>query len=216
MSGAADDDRVAVNSAVMESASWRRVIAPRSNWPIIFSIVSSILFLSISSFLFVVPDDFATLHDKPNPLEFGDIGQGVARDSDQIGVLSLLNRSNAVLPAHRFGIGFGSCLNRSGGRQTRALHQPFKLQSLRAMRMRGAIRSSPHHDFDSLRGGRHGHSLLKNRDDSIFTPRILLIHIVHIRPCLADKAWIVIYTFRRHHVVLVLVQAKSVLDGGAP
>src|SRR5438445_3100536 len=50
----------------------------------------------------IVPDDFAAFHHQANALEFGDAGEGMARDRDQVGKFAGLNRSNMVLPAQHF------------------------------------------------------------------------------------------------------------------
>jgi hypothetical protein len=50
----------------------------------------------------IVPHDFAAFHRQANELEFGDVGEGMARDRDQVGKFAGLNRSNTVLPAPQF------------------------------------------------------------------------------------------------------------------
>ena len=61
------------------------------SWEASLSRETSIGEAVLSSIPSIMPDDLAALHDKSNPLEFGDVVQRIAGDSDQIGVLPLLN-----------------------------------------------------------------------------------------------------------------------------
>jgi hypothetical protein len=36
----------------------------------------------------IIPDHLSILHDEPYAFEFGDVGDGIARNSDEIGELS--------------------------------------------------------------------------------------------------------------------------------
>src|SRR5215469_11938889 len=50
----------------------------------------------------IVLDHLAILHDKPDTLEFGYVGYGVARYRDQISKFSRLDGANLVLPSQHF------------------------------------------------------------------------------------------------------------------
>src|SRR5215469_6050003 len=50
----------------------------------------------------VIPHDLAILHNKANALELGDVGDGIARDSDEICKFSRLDCPDAVCPAQHF------------------------------------------------------------------------------------------------------------------
>ncbi len=78
-----------------------------------------------------------------------------------------------------------------------------------------AIRSAAHHHFDSLGGGGQRHSLLKNRNDPILAAGILLIVVVNIGLGVTDEGRLEVKPLRDHHINLLLIQAKSVLDGVA-
>src|SRR5260370_1165763 len=71
------------------------------------------------------------------------------------------------------------------GREARALPQPLKCRACRGGGIRGPSVPAPLDDCDPVRRGRHEHSLLENGDDRIFPGCILLVHIVHIRLCVA-------------------------------
>jgi hypothetical protein len=47
-------------------------------------------------------DHLSILHDKPDTLEFGYVGYGVARYRDQVGKFSRLDGANPVLPSQHF------------------------------------------------------------------------------------------------------------------
>lgn len=47
----------------------------------------------------IIFDHFSVLHDKPDALEFGYVGYGVARNRDQIRKISRLDGANLVMPS---------------------------------------------------------------------------------------------------------------------
>ena len=51
----------------------------------------------------VIPDHFAVFHDESNALEFGNVGEWIARDGNEIGEFPGLDGTDAVLPAEHFG-----------------------------------------------------------------------------------------------------------------
>jgi hypothetical protein len=50
----------------------------------------------------IILDHLSILHDKPDTLEFGYVGYGVARYGDQISKFGWLDGTNLVLPSQHF------------------------------------------------------------------------------------------------------------------
>src|SRR5580698_951996 len=50
----------------------------------------------------IIFDHLSVLHNKPDPLQFGNVGEWIARDGDKISKSSGFNSSYAVLPAQHF------------------------------------------------------------------------------------------------------------------
>ena len=64
----------------------------------------------------IVFDDFSALHHESDALKFGDVGQRVAGNGDQIGILTLFDGSDPVRPSHHLGVIDGSSLDGAGRR----------------------------------------------------------------------------------------------------
>src|SRR6266478_8362143 len=184
----------------------RRMLTPRMITPRV---------LLRSALGYVVPNDLPALHHKFDSLKLGDIRQRVAGHGDHIGELALVDGSDLVLPSERFGVNHASALDSPCRCQAGALHQPLKVESLCPMRVGRAIHSTAHHDFDSPGGGRHRRSLLKNGNNPKPAAGGLSIVVVHIRLGIANQGRIVVEPLGNHHIDLLLIQAKSVLDGVA-
>src|ERR1700691_1395969 len=81
----------------------------------------------------IVPDNLPALHHKLDALQFGDIGQRVPGDGDQIGVFTLVDRTDAILPTQRLGIDRGGALDGARRGQSAVLYQRLQFETLRSM-----------------------------------------------------------------------------------
>src|ERR1039458_5436460 len=81
-----------------------------------------------TSFCDLVPYDPTALHDELDALKFGDIGQGVPCDGDQIGILPFVDRPDLILPTQHLGINGRRALDCPHGCQSAMLHQRLQLK----------------------------------------------------------------------------------------
>src|SRR5579864_4379655 len=105
-----------------------------SPWSQIFSVprIRICILRSRDPLLQVVLDYLAALHDELDSLHFGNIFERITGNGDDVGKFTLVERTNAVLPAEHFRVGYRSRLN---GRRWRhsMIHQPDEVQSLRSV-----------------------------------------------------------------------------------
>src|SRR5215469_2066767 len=50
----------------------------------------------------IIADDLAALHHEAHTFEFGDVGDGITADRDEVSEFSGLDRADAILPAQHF------------------------------------------------------------------------------------------------------------------
>src|SRR5207302_7890203 len=136
----------------------------------------------------VVFDDLSALHHEFDSLKFGDVGQRIAGNGDDIGEFAFLDGSHTILPTEHFGIRHGPGLDGLCRRHAGTLDEPLEFVSLYSVGERIAIDSTADQDFEAFGGNRHRNSFLKNWNDPVLAAGISGVVVVHGGNGVADES----------------------------